>query len=339
MQGKSGVRPTLEDVAAEAGVSTATASRCLNHPQKVRPILRKRVQKVIRQLGYTPHGAARALASSRTNTIGAVIPTLSNAIFAEMVQTLQDALALEGRTLLLAANDYDLVREIEQIEKLVVRGIDGLMLTGEERDPAVITLLQRHSIRSVCTYVHHPESRQATIGFDNRDSMLRVVRYLHDLGHRRIAMIAGLPAGNDRARERIEGVEAALADRGIGLLRRIDKPYGIGEGRRALRRLFELEKQPTAVICGNDVLALGALLEAGELGISVPAQLSITGFDDLALAREIPPGLTTVHAPLAEMGQRTAEFLMADASPGAQPLHLELPADLVVRGSSGPAPG
>ncbi len=338
LQQRAEGRPTLEDVALAAGVSTATVSRCLSHPEKVRPALRSKVEETIARLGYTPHGAARALASSRTNTIGAVIPTLDNAIFAAVIQTLQEALSAKGRTLLLAATDYDLEREARQIDNLVVRGIDGLMLTGEERDPAVYTLLQRRGIRKVCTYVHHPASPHSTIGFDNAGAMARLVAYLHDLGHRRMAMIAGIGQGNDRARERTQGVRAALAERGLALTGLLERPYGINEGRQALRSLMADDPDPTAILCGNDVLALGALLEAERLGIAVPQRLSITGFDDLGLAREIPPGLTTVHAPLGEMGRLAADYLMRPPAPEEPPLHRELPAELVVRGSTGPAP-
>ncbi len=338
LQQKGSGRPTLEDVAEAAGVSTATVSRCLSHPEKVRRELRRRVGEIIARLGYSPHGAARALASSRTNTIGAVIPTLSNAIFASVVQTLQGALAAKGRTLLLAASDYDHAREAQQIGNLVVCGIDGLMLTGEERDPAVYELLQRRQIRKVCTYVYHPHSPHSTIGFDNAAAMRRLVAYLHDLGHRRMAMIAGLSQGNDRARERIEGVKAALAERDLAPSAVLERDYGVNEGRQALQLLMAAAEPPTAILCGNDVLALGALLEVARLGIAVPGRISITGFDDLVLAREIPPGLTTIHAPLAEMGRQAADYLMASTAAEATPLHRELPADLVVRGSSGPAP-
>lgn len=338
MQKSTQGRPTLEDVATAAGVSTATVSRCLSHPEKVRPALRSRVEEVIGRLGYTPHGAARALASSRTNTIGAVIPTLSNAIFAAVVQTLQEALAAEGRTLLLAASDYDRKREAQQIGNLVVRGIDGLMLTGEEREPAVYDLLQRRSIRKVCTYVHHPDSPHSTIGFDNAGTMVRLIAFLHDLGHRRMAMIAGIGQDNDRAAERIAGVRLGLAERGLAPLAVLERRYSVTEGRQALRTLLELPERPTAILCGNDVLALGVMLEAIQLGLSVPNQLSITGFDDLSLAREIPPGLTTIHAPLRDMGRLAADYLMAPANPEEPPLHRELPAELVVRGSTGPAP-
>lgn len=335
------LQPTLDDVARQAGVSTATVSRCLSAPNKVRPKLRGRVQEAIRATGYHPHGAARALASKRTNTIGAVLPTLDNAIFAKVAQTLQDALDARGRTLLLASSDYRPDRERSQIENLIVRGVDGIMLTGELREPSLYRLLEKRGIRYVNTYVHHPLSAHPTIGFDNVAAMEKVVAYLYDLGHRSFAMIGGIAAGNDRAEERIRGTREALMRRSIELPRdRIfERPYSITAGREAFRKLNATEEPPTAVVCGNDVLALGAMLEAVSLGRAVPGNVSITGFDDLEMAREIAPGLTTIHAPLVDMGRRAADYLTAEEADLDDTVqHVELRAELVVRGSTGPAP-
>jgi len=337
LRSRAAAPPTLEDVARRAGVSTATVSRYLGTPEKVRPATRLRIQNVIDALGYTPHGAARALASQRSNTIGAVIPTLDNAIFATVVQTLQKELSARGKTLLLAASGYDPERERRQIENLIVRGVDGLMLTGEARDLAVHEMLERRGIRYASTYVYHPRSAHPTIGFDNRRTMHKVVGYLHDLGHRSFAMIAGIAEGNDRASERIAGTRDALVGRGLHLepARLLERRYTMPDGREALRQLMARADPPTAVICGNDVLALGALLEATALGYRVPQDLSITGFDDLDVAREITPGLTTIHAPLEEMGRQTAAFLLEPGPAGDGVAHIELSAELVVRGSTG----
>ena len=333
-------RPTLHDVARRAEVSVSTVSRCLTVPEKVRPAVRQKVGKIIDELGYTPDGAARALVSRRTDTIGAIIPTLDNAIFATVVQTLQNELTQKGKTLLLAASDYRPQREYDQIEKLLVRGIDGLMLTGEAREPAAYRMLARHDVRYVSTYVHHPDSPHPTIGFDNRRAMGKVVGYLHDLGHRSFAMIAGLTEGNDRAAERVFGTQDALKRRGIDLGpdRILEQPYAIASGREALRRLCAGAERPTAIVCGNDVLAFGALFEAAALGLRVPDDLSITGFDDLGLAREISPALTTVHAPLEDMGRLAAAYLLESERTVESSIHHELPAELVVRASTGPAP-
>ncbi len=337
-QDNAGSRPTLGDVARLAGVSSATVSRCLSHPAKVRPGLRQRVETAIAELGYTPHGAARALASQRSNTLGAVIPTLDNAIFASVLQHFQERLSAHGRSLLLATSEFDPAHERQQIENLIVRGVDGLMLTGETRAPEAYDLIRRRGLRYVNTYVYHPGSPHPLIGFDNRAAMERVVAHLYDLGHRSFAMIAGIGENNDRAAERIAGTREALRRRGLGLApeRVLQRPYSLAAGREALKTLLAQPERPSAIVCGIDVQAVGALLEAQASGLSVPGDLSITGFDDLDIAGEIPPGLTTIHAPMAEMGRGAADFLCAEAAAEDAPMKIELPAELVVRGSTGP---
>jgi len=333
-------RPTLHHVADAAAVSTATVSRCLNAAETVRPELRERVQAAIVELGYTPHGAARALASQRARTIGAVIPTLDNAIFATGIQAMQDRLSSAGYTLLLASSNYNAAEESKQVESLIERGLDGLMLIGEARPPGLYELLEKKAVPYVNTWTHRPDSRHPTIGFDNRGAAHRVATYLIDMGHADIAMIAGITAGNDRAEERLAGVRAAMSERGLafGPGRVIEAPYSIGDGRHALRRLMAASPRPTAVICGNDVLAYGALFECHALGIAVPGRVSITGFDDLELAAELAPALTTMHVPSDDMGRLAAEYLLdrIDGQPTTGATNLDI--DLIIRGSTGPPP-
>ena len=333
-------RPTLHDVAARARVSTATVSRCLNAAEAVRPELRDRVEAAIAALGYTRHGAARALASQRSHALGAVVPTLDNAIFATGIQAMQNRLSAAGYTLLLASSNYDVAEELKQVRSLVERGLDGLMLIGEARPPALYELLDQKAIPYVNTWTYRPDSRHPSIGFDNRGSAYRIAAYLMDMGHVRIAMIAGLTRGNDRATERLEGVTAALVDRGLELGddRVIECAYDIGEGRQALRRLMAAEPRPTAVICGNDVLAYGALFECHALGIAVPDAVSITGFDDLELAAELTPALTTMHVPSDAMGRLAAEYLLHKIDGQPAPDATRLDVDLIIRGSTGPPP-
>ena len=333
-------RPTLHDVAAKAGVSTATVSRCLNEAEAVRAELRERVQAAIAELGYTRHGAARALASQRAHAVGAVIPTLDNAIFATGIQAMQDRLSESGYTLLLASSNYDAMEELKQAGSLIERGLDGLMLIGEARPPGLYELLEQKAIPYVNAWTYRPDSRHPSIGFDNRGSAYRIASYLMDMGHTRFAMIAGLADGNDRATERLDGVSSALADRGLTLEedRVIQCAYNIGEGRQALRRLMAAEQPPTAIICGNDVLAYGALFECHALGIDVPGRVSITGFDDLELAAELNPPLTTMHVPSAAMGRLAADYLLHRIKGEPTPDATRLDVDLIIRGSTGRPP-
>ena len=330
-------RVKLTDVARHAAVSTATVSRALSRPDKVRPEMLERVRASVRALGYVPDGAARALASRRSNTIGAVIPTLDNAIFARGVEALQQRLSEAGYPLLLASSEYDFDREMMHVGKLIERGIDGLVLIGHDHHPRLYHLLASKEIPYVNAWVHEADSGHPCVGFDNRGAAARIASYLMDMGHRRIAMIAGLGAGNDRARARIAGVGQALASRGLVLAAGglAECRYDIAEGRQALRRLLARPVVPTAVICGNDVLAFAALFEARALGIAVPGALSIVGFDDLELARHVEPPLTTMQVPSTEMGRRAAEYLLARIA-GEAALSVELEVNLIVRGTTAP---
>ena len=151
------------------------------------------------QLGYAPNFGARALAAKRTNTIGAIIPTMENAIFARGLQAFEEALALEGYTLLVASTGYDPEREFEQIKKLVARGSDGLLLIGWERSEKVFNFLKTRAVPTVIAWSTRPDSDWCSSGFDNHRAAQQMAERVIALGHKRIAMIAGVTAGNDRA--------------------------------------------------------------------------------------------------------------------------------------------
>lgn len=340
-QHRSGISPpVLADVAREAGVSTASVSRVLNAPDTVRPVTREKVVNAIRTLGYVPDGAARALASGRLNTIGAIVPTLDNAIFASGINAFQRRLAQRNYTLLVASSEYDQHEEIREVQALVVRGVDAMMFIGEAHAPEVYQAVQRRGIPYVNTWMYSPDSPHPCIGFDNRGAARHVANHLLDLGHKHLAMIAGILNHNDRAQHRLAGVREALTTR-LGAssaheMHVVERPYEIREGRDAFRMLIRLPNPPTAIICGNDVLAVGALFEALTMGLNIPEDISITGFDDLPIAANLLPPLTTVRVPSATMGHKAADFLL-DRLQGITPSqHTELEADLVLRGTTAP---
>ncbi|MCK0148865.1 LacI family DNA-binding transcriptional regulator [Marivita sp. S6314] len=304
--------PTLDDVARTAGVSTATVSRCLNSPDRVVEGTRIRVMNAVEQLGYTPNFGARVMAAKRTFTIGAIIPTMENAIFARGLQAFQEELHTRGYTLLVSSSAYQPKIEEEQIRALVARGADGLLLIGHDRDPALYRYLQRQGVPSLSAWVYDPDSDQPTVGFDNRASMCALTETVTSLGHRKIAVISGITEGNDRARARLEGIRDGLRKAAIPLetLTVIETPYEIENGAVACETLMKGADRPTAIMCGNDVLAVGAMRKVRELGLSVPDDVSITGFDDIELARIVNPPLTTVHVPHRDMGKRAAAALI-----------------------------
>ncbi len=305
--------PTLQDVADLAAVSTATVSRCLNNSGHVTEKTRLKVQQAIQTLGYSPNFGAQALAAKRTNTIGAIIPTMENAIFARGMQAFQETLAENGITLIIASCSYRPELEEEQIRSLVARGADALLLIGQSRPAATYQFLARRNIPYVLAWAHKKDSQHCYIGFDNQAAAQTITRQVLELGHRNLGVIVGLTRNNDRARDRITGIEHAIADYGAQTapLQVIEAESTFQEGAKALDQLLANPRPPTAVICGNDVLAVGAVKRAKQLGLAVPEDLSITGFADIEVSELIDPELTTVHVPHREMGIAAAKSLIA----------------------------
>ena len=332
--------PTLADVAQHAGVSTATVSRCLNSPDRVVENTRKRVMAAVRELGYSPNFSARALAAKRTNTIGAIIPTMDNAIFARGLQAFQEELGKSGITLLVASSSYQPDLEEEQIRTLVARGADGLLLIGHHRDPEIYRFLDRRGVPVLVSWAYDPDEEKISIGFDNRAAMQALAAQVIGLGHRQIGVISAAQASNDRARERVAGVRAAMQAAGLDpqSIDLVETDYSIENGRAAFRHLMAAKPRPSVVICGNDVLAIGALQMAHEMGLRVPQDVSITGFDDIELARVAHPALTTVHVPHREMGRRAAEILTGMLGGDSPQDSTRLDTDVRLRGTLGPPP-
>lgn len=331
-------RNTLEDVARVAGVSTATVSRVLSKPEVVRADTRERVLSAVRQMDYRPDAAARALASGRTHTVGCVIPTLDHAIFARSTQALQTTLARAGYQLLVASHDYDPAIEFEVVRVLQQRGVDALVLVGTDHAPGLWKALRGWNKPSLLTWSCDP--RLPSIGFDNEATARLATEHLLELGHRRVGVISGLTSHNDRARSRIEGVRGALAAAGLGLDtdRVTEQVFNLNGGRTGLRDLMNSKHPPTAILCGNDLLAVGALLEAQRMGMNVPRDVSICGIDDHELAEAIIPGLTTIRLPTRDLGRFAANSVLAAIAGETVASQTLLPFELIVRGSTSHPP-
>lgn len=304
--------PTVHDVAAEAGVSTATVSRCLNDPSLVTEATRKKVITAVRLLGYSPNFGARAMASKRTNTIGAIIPTMENAVFARGLQAFQEELDRRGYTLLVACSSYRQDAEEAHIRSLVARGADALLLIGHERSPEIYDFLAAQDVPALVTWAFDDTINKPSVGFDNESAMRSMASIVLEMGHRQLALISARTEHNDRAFARKLGIEAAMRDFNLDLgeLLVIETDYSIENGGTTFEQVMGQDRRPTVVFCGNDVLAVGALNRARKLGIDVPNDVSIIGFDDIELAQVAYPALTTVHVPHREMGQKAAEALV-----------------------------
>lgn len=333
-------RPTLADVAKLAGVSLGSASRALSMPDQVKPATLERVTLAVAQLGYIRDGAARALASRRTRTIGAVYPTLNNPIFAHSTHSLQQTLWGMGYQLLIASHEYHLDDEADVVRLTVERGVDGLILVGTDHADAVFSLLHQRSLPYVLTWSTDDSSYPHCVGISNYQASYELARCALARGHRRIAICGGAIEHNERARGRRNGVLAALAEQGLDVRPEwlVEQPFSYEGGRMAIRQLWSQPDRPTALFCGTDLLAIGALHECRAQGIAVPDDLSIIGFDGIEEAEMMTPPLTTVRIPAHEIGRRAALRIVALIEGRTLPAQPPLPAEVLERPSLGAPP-
>ena len=329
----------LVDIARAAGVSKASASRALSNPGRVSSKTRQLVEKAAQDLNYVSDGVARALSERRTRTVGAVVPTLENAIYAISMQGLERELARYGYTLLIASHQFSLQQEITAVTSLISRGVDAIALVGLLHKPRTFALIRNAGIPYVCSWnLRRRTQTNRAIGFDNREAAGLLARHLIELGHRRIGVISGILRGNDRATDRVKGIEDCLKTHRLQFDREllIEKPYALSEGRDAMTTLLSKRHPPTAVMCGNDILAIGALTGATKLGVKVPGDVSITGFDDMEIASLIQPALTTIRLPMFDLGVNVADFLLSELGEINRTFSHRLQFELMVRESTGP---
>ncbi|NIA69296.1 LacI family transcriptional regulator [Pelagibius litoralis] len=330
-------KPGVRTVAAATGLSVATVSRVLNGSTLVREETRAQVIASMRELDYAPNAAARALATRRTRTIAAVIPTLSHSIFARFLNAVELALAERGYALVIATTDGDPQQEMVRVGEVLNMGAEGLILSGATHPPELLRLIEQRGLPTVCTSIHDPRYVLPTIGYDNAALGREALRYLIGLGHRRVAVVHGPLENNDRTVLRLKGVK-----RGAGkdcVLDLVETSLDSEGGALSTRRLLEGPERPTAILCLSDVLALGVLFEARRSGFSVPADLSIMGFDDLDWAAVCEPPLTTLRLPTARMGRCTADALVDYLDNDSELPHVKLKAALVERASTAKANG
>ncbi len=327
---KSNSKITIDDIAKAAGVSTATVSRALNMPDTVSESLREKINQTINQIGYIPSGAARALASNRSFTVGAILPTLDNAIFSASIAAFEQTLSDNNYTLLVTVSNYDHEHETIQLRKLLERGVDAILLVGLDHSEQTWQLIETSTRCAVSIWGNSIKAKIPCIGFDNAKPAQEAVEHLISLGHQRIGMIAGITKGNDRARARKRGVLRGLKTAGLQIDENlfIEKEYTHQAGRDGFNELMCQANSPTAMLCGNDVLAMGAIFEAQARSMKVPEDISIIGYDNLPITKHMQPSLTTINVPSAEIGQRAAnsviEYLVNEIPIRSQTLQAKL---------------
>ena len=310
----------------------------MTNPDAVRRKTLIAVRVAATELGYIPNASGRALASRRSMMIGVVLPTLDNPVYAAFVHNLQKTLIGSGYQLLALSHDYDRTIEHDLISRLIGRGVDAVILIGTDHDPETIALLDRTSTPYLFSWSSDEAPTAGSIGFSNRTAMSSVINHLYGLGHRVIAMLSGSPLHNERARGRLVGAHAAMAEMGLTLAAVVTVPLTIVGGRAGFGEALIAAPQATALVCTTDTIAAGALAAARDAGVRVPQDMSITGFDDIDLAEVVSPPLTTIRIPIAEIAAGTGTAIVAMLGGDATPLSRDLATCLVVRASSGPPP-
>jgi LacI family repressor for deo operon, udp, cdd, tsx, nupC, and nupG len=325
------------EVAKQAGVSIATVSRVLSKPAAVTPTTRRRVLQAIEQLGYATNHAGKQLRTQRSGKLLVTVPDITNPFYSRVLQSIEEAAQQEGYAVLLGDTQHDPKREEWYTLMLRRREAEGLIMLGHGLVEAAVALSKQSNaapIVSGCEF--NPRAGIPSVHIDNQAAARDAMEHLYALGHRRIGIVTGPPASG-LSRDRLQGVRAVAGD---GELIIVQGDFTLAFGEEAAEQLLARPDRPTAIFCFNDQMAIGVLAVARRRRLSVPADLSVVGFDDISFARYNAPRLTTVAQPVKEMGQETVRLLLAVINgQTSAPVSIILPHTLVVRESTGPAPG
>jgi LacI family transcriptional regulator len=331
---------TIKEIADLAGVSIATVSRVVNGHSDVSSETRETVQRVIREHGYSANRSARALSGGRTGLVGVTLPRVQPTYFSSILAGAAEALDEQDRRIILCPTQHEHEREVSLLDRLMHGTTDGALLVLPEETNEELRVLLHHGYRFVVVDPRKPvDERIPAVSAANSAGATLATRHLLDLGHRRIAAITG-PVGWMASEERRRGYHAALVDAGVmpDAALEVEADFLLAGGREAAARLLELADRPTAIFAFNDNLAIGAMQAARALGLRVPEDVSIVGFDDTIEAALVTPPLTTVRQPLAEMGRMAVSLLSRLLeNQRFEALHVELATRLVVRDSTAAA--
>lgn len=331
---------TIKDVARRAGVSVATVSRVMNKSGPVSPEASERIHEAAAALHYVPHGGARSLITSKTSTIGVLLPDLYGGFFSEMIRGIDQTAQQHGYHLLLSGS-HNRKMEMEAAMRAMRGRTDGLIAMSPHFDAATLVENLPPSLPVILLSCEAKDDEYQVIAIDNTGGAEAMVRHLLDLGHRRIAMVMG-EKGHFDTGERVQGYRNALLDAGIDLDPQYEAQGDFSEasGHRAVQELLSLPEPPTAIFCANDSMAIGGLCAVHDAGLRVPDDITVVGFDDIPLAHYLSPPLSSVHVPVFEMGARAVSRLIAalKGEPVSERRHERLPTHLVVRSSCSPPP-
>ncbi|MFK7835038.1 MAG: substrate-binding domain-containing protein [Sulfitobacter sp.] len=336
MPDKNKKKSDILSVARAAKVSASTVSRFFNHPELLKLATRRKIERAVRKEGYIRNRAAQTIHGIRSGTIGVLVPTIDHTIFAEVVQAFSDAVAAEGFTILLASHGYDPQQEYAILRKFLEHRVDGIALTGLDHDEAVFQLIESQDVPTVLMWNYSERSLFPSVGARNQLAGEMIAQHVLSLGHSDIACMFAPGEGNDRAKDRSTAILRTLHTAGVDVpkARQLTTVYSISASKRDAIALFQQPTPPKALICGNDILATGALYAAATVGLRVPEDITIVGIGDFKGAGDIEPGLTTVRLPARQIGTKAGLNLAAAIkTPDAPREGAHCAPQLIVRGS------
>jgi len=328
------MRAGVKDVAKRAGVSVGTVSNVLNRPDAVADATRERVEAAMRELDFVRNASARQLRAGQSTAVGAVLLDLSNPFYTALARGIEDRLALDNLTLMVASSDEDPEREERVLQLFAEQGIRGLVITPTKTTKKRLERLDAFGIPSVL--LDSQSKRHASVGMDNVSGGRQVVRHLLERGHRRIACLGG-PEHLEQSRDRLAGAVQAVVEAGLNpdevIVSRWLPGMSADDGQRAFIDVYDGEAaKPTAFFCINDIVALGVQRECRLRGYDMPSSVAVVGYDDVPFASELMTPLTSVRQPTHEIGYAAADLLLSGAG---RDVHQVFRPELVIRASSG----
>jgi Transcriptional regulators len=330
---------TLDDVARRARVSTATVSRVLNGSERVRSATRQRVLHAVEELSYTPDLNARSLAGAQTRSIGMIVSNITNPFFLDIFHSVEAGVRQRGHDLIVVNTDYSRDRLAASVTNLLGRRVAGLALVVSETVPRVVSTLGGKLPIVLYDGGGHRLRNVTNIRANYRGGMQRIMEYLYGLGHRRMAFI-GHHTDLGPLHERREAFLAVAAEYAPAVkVMTVTSADGMPGGQLAMRQVLDSGFRPTAVACVNDLMAMGALRELHTRGVSVPGEVSVTGFDNISLTEFAVPSLTTADVPRETIGRLICEALMPTGHGPPPGVDVVVETALVVRDSTARPPG
>ncbi|NOH57613.1 LacI family DNA-binding transcriptional regulator [Alteromonas sp. 07-89-2] len=327
--------PTIYQVAERAGVSLSTVSRVLNGKASVNKVLKERVEKAVKELNYRPNSVARSLANNRTDSVGVLVPELNAPFFGDLMQAVESTLRAADKHVIISVGRNCLETEKDAVEFLISRNCDALIMHAEALSDEYLLELNQSKLPVALVNRQVEGLPEACTSLDNEKGGYLATRHLLELGHKDIAYISG-PTDKCDASLRLEGHKRALSEAGLPIKPQLifNGDYSEEDGKIGLLELMARDVPFTALVCANDWMASGAISCARDLGMSLPHDLSVVGFDDVVFAHHVFPRLTTVSNPIAEMAEMSAKYILNKVYGQTNNVQLYFEPSLVVREST-----